>query len=112
MKIDKQTLIVVGAATAIGFIGDALTFSIAQSEGKPFKFVLPKGKSLMYVLLGGVISGFFIDAAVKSIERKIVSDEERMLLELADLEREKVRTGKLKGYSPKGIMWELVAKTA
>ena len=104
--MNKRTIIVVGASTAIGFIGDVMTYSVAASKGQQgFKFVVPKGKDLASVLLLGIVGGFIIDWTLKQIENSLKSDEERQLDELVDREREKIEKGQIFGKTPKEIVW-------
>ncbi len=109
MTLDKQTVIVVGASTVLGFIGDTLTYSIGASEGKAFHLVMPKGKALVNIIIAGIIGGFIIDYAIKKIERGTMTDEEKKLVDLADAERGKIRKGERAGQVPTQVMWKLVA---
>lgn len=103
MKFDKRTLTIVGASTAIGFIGDVLTYSVAASRGGSFKVVVPKGKELFWVLILGVIGGFVIDAAVKYVEESLKIDEEKFLDELVTKEKEII--AQYIGKKPTKIVW-------
>ena len=77
--MNKRTLIVVGASTAIGFLGDVATYSVAASKGGAFRIVFPKGKELVSVLLLGIVGGFILDYGVKLIEENVKTQEEREL---------------------------------
>ena len=108
MTLDKQTLIVVGASTILGFVGDSYTYSVAASEGKAFKFEFPKGKALRNILIAGIVGGFIIDYAIKQIERRTMSEEEKRLVDLADEERVKIRSGQRIGQIPTQVMYKLI----
>ena len=118
MTINKQTLIIVGASTAIGYLGDALTYSIAQTtgQGKPFEFSFPRGfKTVAQIIAAGVIGGFIIDYAVKKIERAAMSEEERALADLYDKEVALIQSGSRKGTIPASVLWskaQVAAATA
>ena len=103
MKFDKRTLTIVGASTAIGFIGDVLTYSVAASRGGSFKVVVPKGKELFWVLILGVIGGFAIDYAVKQVEEGLKIDEEKFLDRLVSKEKEVI--AQYIGKKPTKILW-------
>ena len=103
MKFDNRTLTIVGASTAIGFIGDVLTYSVAASRGGSFKVVVPKGKELFWVLILGVIGGFAIDYAVKQVEEGLKIDEEKFLDRLVSKEKEVI--AQYIGKKPTKILW-------
>lgn len=104
MKINKRTIIVVGASTAIGFLGDVLTYSVAAKKEK-FTIVLPKGKDLVSVLALGIIGGFIIDYALKQIEESLKTPQERELDKLVQSEKQKLETGGFLGKRPTSIIW-------
>jgi hypothetical protein len=104
MIINKRTIIVVGASTAIGFLGDVLTYSVAAKKEK-FKIVLPKGKDLVSVLALGIIGGFIIDYALKQIEESLKTPQERELDKLVQSEKQKLETGGFLGKRPTSIIW-------
>jgi hypothetical protein len=101
----KRTLIVVGASTAIGFIGDVLTYSVAASKGGKFRIVSPRGKELVAVILLGIVGGFLIDSALKGIETSLKSKEEKALDKLVDGEKEKIFSGVFKDRTPSQVVW-------
>lgn len=109
MTIDRQTVVVVIAATALGFLGDTLVYSIAQSKGGKFRLAVPKGMEAVKLLLVGAITGFAIDFAVKRVEYTLMSDAEKKLDEIAALEKEKIRAGGRKNQLPTEIIYKLVA---
>lgn len=103
--MNKQTAIIIGSSTAIGFIGDMMIYSLAESKGKKFKLTVPKGMEAVKLLLLGIATGFVIDFAVKKITWSAMSSEEKELTKLADAEKKKIMTGKYKGYIPEAITW-------
>ena len=105
MAINTRTLIVVGASTIIGFIGDVATYSVAASKGTAFKVVVPKGKDLISVLVLGIIGGFIIDYACKKIEDLVKPDEEVLLDALVIEEKNKIEKGIIKNKNPKEVVW-------
>jgi hypothetical protein len=104
--MNKRTLIVVGASTAIGFLGDVMTYSVAASKGQAgFKFVIPKGKDLASVLLLGIVGGFIIDWSLKKIEESLKTDEEVKLDDLVEKEYERIESGELFNKTPQRVVW-------
>jgi len=106
--MDKRTLIVVGSSTAIGFLGDVATYSVAASKGADggkFKIVIPKGKDLAAVLFLGVVGGFVIDYSLKLIEDAMKTKEEKLLDNLFGEERRKIAEGRILGKTPTGVIW-------
>jgi len=103
--MNSRTLIVVGASTAIGFLGDVMTYSVAASKGAKFRFIIPKGKELGSVLFLGIVGGFIIDYAVKQIEQSLKTKEEKLLEALLGEEEKKLRTGKYKNKNPLEVIW-------
>lgn len=104
--MDKRTLIVVGASTAIGFVGDVATYSVAaQKGGGGFKLVIPKGKDLAAVLFLGIVGGFVIDYSLKLIEDAMKTKEEKLLDELFGEEKRKLAQGQLLGKRPTNVVW-------
>jgi thiamine pyrophosphokinase len=107
MVINKRTLIVVGSSTAIGFLGDVLTYSVAAKKDGAFKVVIPKGKDLISVLVLGIIGGFVIDYALKQIEESLKTAQEKALDELVSTEKEKIelQEGGFANKKPTSIIW-------
>jgi|OM-RGC.v1.030113059 hypothetical protein len=104
--MDKRTLIVVGASTAIGFVGDVATYSVAASKGGgAFRIVVPKGKDLAAVLFLGIVGGFVIDYSLKMIEEAMKTKEEKLLDELFGQEKRKLMTGAIIGKKPTQVVW-------
>jgi hypothetical protein len=109
MAFDKQTLIVIGASTAIGFLGDCMIYSLAASKGGKFKLAVPKGMEAFKLLALGVATGFVVDFAIKKISYAIMQEQERDLIAVAEKEREKIRTGEVAGLKPLSVNWGKVA---
>ena len=105
MRVNKRTIIVVGASTAIGFLGDVLTYSVAAKKEGSFKVVIPKGKDLVSVLALGILGGFIIDYALKQIEESLKTPQEKALDELVNVEKQKLETGGFIGKKPTQIIW-------
>lgn len=105
MSLNKNTLIIIAASTAIGFVGDVLTYSLGESRGGKFKIFVPKGKALVQLLALGIVSGFVIDFAVKGIVDSLKSAEEKKLDKLVSDELQRIRTGEVAGKDPKQILW-------
>lgn len=103
--LSKRTLIVVGSSTAIGFLGDIATYSVAASKGGAFKLVVPKGKELVSVLFLGVVGGFVIDYSLKLIEDSLKTKEEKALDDLVAGEKEKIYSGIIKDLLPTKVDW-------
>jgi hypothetical protein len=107
MVINKRTLIVVGSSTAIGFLGDVLTYSVAAKKDGAFKVTIPKGKDLLSVLALGIIGGFVIDYALKQIEESLKSPQEKELDNLVASEKQKIelQAGGFANKKPTAIIW-------
>jgi hypothetical protein len=107
MVINKRTVIVVGASTAIGFLGDVLTYSVAAKKDGVFKVTIPKGKDLISVLALGILGGFIIDYALKQIEESLKTPQEKALDDLVASEKQKIelQAGGFTDKRPTGIIW-------
>jgi len=104
--MEKRTLIVVGASTAIGFIGDVATYSVAAAKGAGiFRIVFPKGKDLAAVLFLGIVGGFVIDYSLKMIEEAMKTKEEKLLDDLFGSEKRKIFAGQFIGKKPTQVVW-------
>jgi len=103
--ISSRTLILVGTSTAVGFLGDVATYSVAASKGGAFRIVFPKGKELASVLLLGVVGGFILDYAAKLVEDSLKTKEELALDALVGKEKEKIYSGVIKNQTPTNISW-------
>lgn len=105
MNIDKRTLITVGVSTAIGFVGDLLVYSLAESKGKPFRVHMPKGKQLVTLIAMGIIVGAGIDFVVKYVENSQKTKAELELENLIEKEKQRILAGELEGKVPQQIIW-------
>lgn len=103
--ISSRTLVLVGTSTAVGFLGDVATYSVAASKGGAFRIVLPKGKELASVILLGVVGGFILDYAAKLVEDALKTKEELALDKLVGQEKEKIYSGVIKNQTPTLISW-------
>lgn len=103
----KKTIIIVGASTAIGFIGDALMYSLAASNanGGKFKFELPKGKALAQVLVLGFVTGLIVDYTVNMIIESQKTISEKSLDKIAKEDLRKIETGAIPGRVASKIVW-------
>ena len=106
MVIDKRTVVTVVASTAIGFLGDLMVYSLAESKGKPFRIHMPKGKQLVTLIALGIIVGVGIDWAVKAVDEAQKTAEEKALDKLLENERVKIMAGEIKGKIPTSIVWQ------
>lgn len=103
--ISSRTLILVGTSTAVGFLGDVATYSVAASKGGAFRIVFPKGKELASVLLLGVVGGFILDYAAKLVEDSLKTKEELALDALVGKEKEKIYAGQIRNQTPTNVSW-------
>ena len=101
----KNQIIVVGTATAIGFLQDTMMYSIAMSKGQKFKFQIPKGKELAKVLIIGALTGLIIDFAVTQIGNSLKVHEEKELDKLVKAEKNRIYSGEVKGQTPEEVIW-------
>jgi len=102
---NSRTLIVVGTSTAVGFLGDVATYSVAASKGGAFRLVVPKGKELASVLFLGIVGGFILDYAVKLVEESLKLPEEKALDKLVGAEKDKIYNGLIKNQTPTQVSW-------
>jgi len=103
--MNKQTVIIITASTALGFIGDVLTYSIAASKQDGFKLHVPKGKDLALVLISGIVGGYLIDLAVKKISRAASTEAENSLDDAVDSAKAKIAKGELASNMVPTIVW-------
>lgn len=103
MAIDKKTATVILASTAIGYIGDVLTYSL----GKPgkFKLTFPKGKEALQLLGLGLVSGLVVDFTVKKIEESLLTEGEKKLQALIEIEKQRLAAGERQNQEPVAIVW-------
>ena len=90
MAFDKKSLMVISASVAVGFLGDVIIYSLAESKGKKFGIHFPKGVELVKLLALGIVTGIIIDFAVNKLAYAVMSKEERELLALIDKEKDKI----------------------
>lgn len=105
MNIDKRTLVTIGASTAIGFLGDLMVYSLAESKGGPFKIHMPKGKQLITLIIMGIVVGIGIDYAVKWVENSQKTKADIELEALIEKEKKRILAGELEGKIPQQIVW-------
>lgn len=103
MALDKKTATVIIASTAIGYVGDVLTYSLGQPG--PFKIKFPKGKEALQLLGLGLVSGLVIDFAVKKIEQSLQTEGEKKLQALLEVEKQRLAAGERKNQEPVAIVW-------
>lgn len=103
--ISSRTLIIVGTSTAVGFLGDVATYSVAASKGGKFRIVIPRGKELFSVIMLGVVGGFILDYAAKLVEDSLKTPEEKALDALVGKEKEKIYAGTIKNEKPVQVQW-------
>lgn len=112
MAIDKKTLTIVTASTAIGFIGDVIIYSLGESKGGKFKIAFPKGMEAVKLLGLGIITGLVVDFAVKQVEKATQTAQEKMLADLVQAELERIQQGERKNLAPQAVLWKPFALTA
>lgn len=101
----KRTVIIIGSATAIGFLADTIQYSIASSPKGKFKYRFPKKKQLLQVFAIGVLSGIVIDFVVKRVEESMKTEREKAFDKIIDAELKKAAAGAYKGQTPIGIKY-------
>ena len=103
----KRTILVVGATTGVGFIGNVLSYSVKvpSAQQSKFRFEIPKGRELAFVLLTGVVAGLVINKALGFIEDSFKSVEEKNLDTLVDNEKQKIRQGIIVNKNPIEVVW-------
>ena len=101
----KKTIIIVGASTLIGFLGDVIMYSLATSKGQKFRINIPKGTALAQVVIVGFVTGIIVDYAVNSIIESQKSNAEKSLDKLAREDLEKIDSGDLKKTIANKIIW-------
>jgi len=105
MKLSDREIIVLTASTGIGFFSSIITYALklpTQTKHgiKDFKFVVPKGVELVYVLGIGFISGLVINKALSYIEDNFKTEEEKLLAATIEQEEQKIKEGIIKGKKP------------
>lgn len=105
MKLSAKTAAIVGATLAVGFVGDVLTYSLAESKGKPFRIHFPHGWALVNLIALGVATGLVLDPAVEMIQQMIRNKQEKDLVKLMEQEQLKIEEGKVKDKKPEEVVW-------
>jgi hypothetical protein len=100
MEISAKKVSMVGVVLAVGFVGDVLTYSLAESKGKPFGIHIPRGWALFNLVALGVATGLLLDPAVELIQQMIRSKEEKELVKLVEKEQQKIDKGLVKNKIP------------
>ena len=101
----KKTIIIVGASTLIGFLGDIIMYSLATSKGQKFKVNIPKGRALAQVIVVGFVTGVIVDYAVNIIIESQKSNAEKSLDKLAKQDLKRIESGDLKETIANEIIW-------
>ena len=101
----KKTIIIVGASTLIGFLGDIIMYSLATSKGQKFKVNIPKGRALAQVIVVGFVTGVIVDYAVNIIIESQKSNAEKSLDKLAKEDLKRIESGDLKETIANEIIW-------
>ena len=103
--MDKRTALIVTASTAIGFVGDVLIYSLAESKGKQFKIAVPKGAELVKLIALGIIGGLAIDYTIKKVEYAAMNEQERTLAKLVEAEKQRIAAGQRNNLVASSILW-------
>ncbi len=101
----KRSIIVIGASTAVGFLGDIITYSVAESKGKKFALHMPRGKQLAQVLFFGIVGGILLDMVVNKIVDSQKTQQELALEKLVKEDIAKIEAGELNATTPVKIQW-------
>jgi len=101
----KNQIAVVGTSTVVGFVGDVVMYSIAESKGKKFAIHFPKGKALFQVVALGFVTGLIIDYVVKQVTESVKVEEEKKLDKLVAEEKSMIYEGQIKGQNPERVIW-------
>lgn len=105
MSPKTRTAVIVGSSIVVGFVGDLMIYSLAESKGKKFGIHMPKKWALFQLVALGIITGFAIDYAVKKIEVSMMSKEDKALADLVKREQEKIDAGQVMGKIPTEVVW-------
>ncbi|MBM3201317.1 MAG: hypothetical protein FJZ56_02790 [Chlamydiae bacterium] len=105
MNQQTRQIFVVTTTTAIGFLGNVLSYSLKLPSNRKhsitdFKFVFPKGVELFYVLSIGFVAGLVINKSLQKIENNFKTKEEKLLEEATAIETEKALAGVVLGKTP------------
>jgi len=102
MDIGRRDIFVVGTTTAIGFVGNVVSYSVKlpKSKGERFGFSFPRGLELTYVLLTGFVAGIVINKVLGLIEDSLKTKEEILLDEAYAEAKRRAQKGDVSGRSP------------
>jgi len=104
----KREILVVGSTTIIGLSANIFTYSLkiptTKENALGFKFILPKGIELTYVLITGVVAGIIVNKVLSYIEDSVKTKEEKLLDEQYYSNIEKAKEGIVKDKNP-SINW-------
>lgn len=103
--MNRREVVVLTASTSIGFLSTVATYAVkvpTQTKHgiKDFKFEIPKGVELFYVLGIGFVSGLIINKMISYIEDNFKTEEEKLLVASFEKEEEKIKEGLIKGKTP------------
>lgn len=101
----KKTIIIVGASTIIGFLGDVIMYSLATSKGQKFKVNFPKGLALTQVIVVGFVTGIIVDYAVNTIIESQKTTSEKSLDKIAKEDLQRIEVGDIKEKIATKIIW-------
>ena len=101
---EKREILVVGSTTLIGLGSNLATYALKVPTTKEnalgFKFVLPKGVELTYVLITGIVAGVIVNKVLSYIEDVVKTKEEKLLDEQYYSNLEKAKDGVVKDKNP------------
>ncbi len=103
--LERETLIVVGVSTLIGFAGEVLLFSMEESKGKAFHLRFPPMAQSLKLLGFVLVTGVVTDWAVKLADKNTMSESERGLADLYESEKQKIKDGLIKSVKPLQVVW-------
>ena len=105
MNKNQKTAVILGASVGVGFVGDVIIYSYAESKGKKFGLHMPKGWNLVTLLALGIATGLVVDFAIRQIENLVTSKQEKELADLLEKEKAKIDSGAVAGKDPKEVIW-------
>lgn len=105
MDSKQRQIFVVATTTSVGFLGNVLSYSLklptnTKHTVKDFKFEIPKGVELFYVLSIGFVAGLIINKGLQVIEDRFKTDEQKLLEQELAREEEKAISGIVQGKKP------------
>lgn len=103
-KKQKREILVVGSTTLIGLASNIASYSLKLPTTKEnalgFRFVLPKGIELTYVLITGIVAGIIVNKVLSYVESSVKTKEEKLLDETYYSNLEKAKEGTVKDKNP------------